>query len=701
MSKGKSTIKSPNNSKTILSNDNSSLWIRISLCVVAILIYGSTVGFKFTLDDDIFYLKHTSVQKGLSGFGEFFSYGSMNKFDGTTGIQPYRPATLLSFAIEKQFFNNSASISHFINLLLYILIINFLYVLLKRIFPKFNFSVLAAIALIYTVHPIHTEVVCSVKSRDELLAALFGLLAWLKFTPKNDSNSIDQNSMITGTFFFLIALLSKESAITFMAIIPLSYIMLFNIEIKNAISKSIPLFATTALFLFVRFVVVGNEKPNAGILLLENVLNGAQNFNQVTATKMEILYYYFKLLFIPWPLNWDYSFNQIPIVEWNAILPIISIIIYGGLAIFAILYFRKKPVLSFSILFFFITSAPTNNLFFNNGATIGERFLFIPSLGFAIAISVLLATILKFEMIGNSSKNLNLFRGSIIAVSLIFGGLSIVRSSDWRDNLTLFTRGVEISPNSSRTHYSLASESLALAQQETDQQRRLTYLNKAVEHFKTSLTIFPDNFQALYNSGICYSVIGDTLNAISYYKQTIDLNKTYVTAMNNLGVLYQAQEKFDSAFTYYNMAFKINPNAPIAKSNLANLFFSSGLVKSRQGKVDDALTAYKLSLSYDGSNVMSLNNIASIYSNRQIYDSALVYLKQGFANDNTNLMILENIAAVSYFNKNYNQAIEFANKALAINNRLRKSVGVLADSYRALGNVQEANKYQLMLQQPN
>lgn len=701
MSKIKTPNKGSNSSKITHYNDNSALWIRIFLCVVAILIYGSTVGYKFTLDDDIFYLKHTSVQKGLSGFGEFFTLGSMNKFDGTVGVQPYRPVTLVSFGIEKQLFNNSASMSHFINLILYILILNVLYNLLKRLFPKFNIYVLGAVALIFAVHPIHTEVVCSVKSRDELLAALFGLLAWINFIPKRNYISTDNNSIIYGTIFLFLALLSKESAIAFIAIIPLSLIMLSNIDFKSALKKSIPLFAASTAFLLIRYLVVGSEKANTGIPMMENVLNGAQSFNQVTATKMEILFYYIKLLFVPWPLNWDYSFNQIPLVEWNSVLPIISILIYGGLAIFALVNFKKKPILSFAILFFFITSSPTNNLFFNNGATIGERFLFIPSLGFALAISVIVANIFKFDTNGNSNNNKNSFLGIIAAIAIVFGGLSISRSADWKDNITLFTRGVEVSPNSCRTHYSLASESLTLAQQQTDPQQRITYLNTAVEHFKTSLAIFPNNFQALYNSGICYSVIGDTSSAINYYKESINLNKTYLTAMNNLGVLYQARQEFDSAFVYYNMAFKIEPNAEVAKPNLANLFFSSGLVKSQEGKVDEALQDYKQSLMYDGNNVMSLNNIASIYSNRQSYDSALVYLKRGYANDNTNLMILENIAAVSYFNKNYNQAIEFANKALAINNRLRKSIGVLADSYRALGNIQEANKYQLMLQQPN
>ena len=84
------------------SGSSMNIVIRISLVLLVLIMYGRSVGFEFTLDDDLFYQKHESVQRGLSGFSEFFSYGSMYKFDGTTGVQPYRPITLLSFSIDKE-----------------------------------------------------------------------------------------------------------------------------------------------------------------------------------------------------------------------------------------------------------------------------------------------------------------------------------------------------------------------------------------------------------------------------------------------------------------------------------------------------------------------------------------------------------------------------------------------------------------------
>ena len=147
--------------------------IGVALIIFVLVLYGNTTKYKYTLDDDIFYLKHSSVQKGVSGISEFFSYGSMEKFDGTLVEKPYRPITLLSFAIDKHLFNNKVASSHFINFLLYILILQVLFSLMLRLFPKIHPMLSAAVVLLFAAHPIHTEVVASVKSRDELLAGMF------------------------------------------------------------------------------------------------------------------------------------------------------------------------------------------------------------------------------------------------------------------------------------------------------------------------------------------------------------------------------------------------------------------------------------------------------------------------------------------------------------------------------------------------
>jgi Tfp pilus assembly protein PilF len=59
-------------------------------------------------------------------------------------------------------------------------------------------------------------------------------------------------------------------------------------------------------------------------------------------------------------------------------------------------------------------------------------------------------------------------------------------------------------------------------------------------------------------------------------------------------------------------------------------------------------------------------------------------------------MIIQNIAVVAYLTNNYSKAIEYANKALSIDNTLKKSFGILADTYTAMGNAKEAQRYRTM-----
>jgi protein O-mannosyl-transferase len=677
--------KSGKTNSAIQQKTVSDLTLRLILALVSTFLYINTTGYKFTLDDDMFYLKHASVQKGLSAFPDLFSKGSLNQFDGTTGVQPYRPITLLSFALENQFFNNSPAASHLMNVLLYVLLIQVLFLLLKKLFDKVQPLLIACIVMIYAVHPIHTEVVCSVKSRDEILAALFGFMAW--FT---NLRSTDIKAQIVSAFYLFLALLSKESAIAFLVIIPLSKWLIKEETIPGILKQSSFAIAVTLLFLGIRFMVIGNEPSNNGLPLLENVLNGATSIGEASATRMVILFHYLRLTILPWPLNWDYSYNQIPIVDWSSLTALFSIIVHGALIILALLNLKKHRWLSFIILFYFISTAPTNNLFFINGATVGERFLFVPSLAFPLAFVLIVDKLLKADTNADKSRRTLYFSS---AVALLFSSATLVRSADWKDNFSLFKRGVEVSPNSSRTNYSLANSYFQLAQETTDPQLRTDYMSSALSYYKRSLEIFPDNFQALYNSGIAYAVNGDTISAIQCYQRTISLKKNYISAYNNLGVLYQSKMNFDSAYYYYDIALKLDPNAPAAKPNLSNLFFAQGLMYSRLQKQDKAIEAYKHSLEYNPQNPMPLVNLASIYAQMAQYADALKYLKMGYAADPGNMMVIENIAAVSYLNKEYEQAITYANKALSIDSNRRKSLGVLADTYQALGNMNESIKY--------
>ena len=579
MKQKKNTTQSTPFQTNTKSGSSFNIIIRISLILLVLIMYGKSVGFEFTLDDDLFYQKHESVQKGVSGFTEFFSYGSMYKFDGTTGLQPYRPVTLSSFSIDKDLYDNAPGKSHLLNLLYYIVLLQVLFSLLKRLLPNMHIALLGFIVLLFATHPIHSEVICSVKSRDEILAALFGFTSWYFLIPKVTDNKNSVAHLILGTFFFMMALFSKESAIAFTVIIPLSYYMLYKNDLKSAFIQLGSLFAAVFIFFMMRSAAFENSvgvPHTMQIPLLDNVLAGATSFAQTSATKMEILFYNLRFVFIPWPLSWDYSYNQIPLVNWTNILPWLGLLSYGLLFLFSILQFKKNPIISFSILYFFISTSPTNNLFFLNGSTFAERFLFTPSLAFAIVIVYMVSKYLKINTKEFSGEKKKLATTIFFTFLILFTGLSIARCPDWQSNFTLFEAGSKSVPNSSRANAAIGSEYMNKSEKESDPDLKKEYIDKSIKFYKKSIEVFPMNSDASYKLGLIYYMNGDTTQAIKYYKQSLEATPKQIYALNNLGTIYVSRNNVDSAYYYFNRTYLADTTNPMSITNYLIASFNKG-----------------------------------------------------------------------------------------------------------------------------
>ena len=90
-------------------------------------------------------------------------------------------------------------------------------------------------ALLFAVHPLHTEVVANIKSSDEMLSFLFAFLAMNVFLKYSQSGKITQ--LLVGGLCIFLAYLSKETVITFLVIIPLVF---FFYRSEN--KKQVPIF---------------------------------------------------------------------------------------------------------------------------------------------------------------------------------------------------------------------------------------------------------------------------------------------------------------------------------------------------------------------------------------------------------------------------------------------------------------------------
>ena len=584
-SKKKKPSTSLNKEKNRISSDKQTSFHSIFLFAFAFLIYANTLSHDYVLDDDVVYLKNKDVQAGLSGIGSILNHSFIYGFTEHND-QSYRPVVSILFAIEKQFFGNNPRAGHFINVLLFALACVLFYRLLQQLLQKvssqqfsvfnFQFSISFIIALLFAAHPIHTEAVANIKGRDDILNFIFLILS-LRFIIQH-IDSPKKIYFVFSVLFFFLSLLCKEVAVTFLAIIPLTVFFFRDVPIKKIATGMISFFAALGIYMFLRSSVLETVTFAEKMKVVNNALAAATNESDRIATAIFILGKYVQLLFFPHPLSWDYSFNQIPIVSFTNPKVIITLLVFAALGGFVLLNLKKKNIFAYCILFFFITMSVVSNIFIMIGATLGERFLFTPSIAFCIAVPFLLNRFGK-----------NILFGITGIVVVLFSFKTFSRNRDWKDNFSLFASGVEATPNSSRAESALGSSYREMGEKEQTPNKRTELFQKAIVYYKKAIEILPDNTEALYNAGVSYYGMGDKENALKVYLQALKIAPEHTNAANNAGVIFFERKDYENGKKYFEQALKYDANNSDALGNL-------GAINHNIGNLKEAIEYYRKSL---------------------------------------------------------------------------------------------------------
>lgn len=560
------------------------IFFNFAFILLILIIYGRSIDYGFTLDDDYFYGGNKTVMQGITGIPEIFNQGSLdgyygNEFQNQQHQGVYRPLTLSTFAIQSSLFGLSATSGHFINLMLYIVVAFLLFNFLRGFFSQWHVAAAGWITLLFIAHPVHTEVVCNIKSRDELLSALFLLSAFISMMKGIQSKK--QLDFILSALWYLAALFSKESSIALLAIVPLIGFYKGINDLKSVMRAVLPWLIAAMAFLIIRHAVLGDIGSTSGGLSIYNSLNAAGDYSVLYGTRMMILLLFLKQSIFPGTLSYDYSFNQIPLVGIGSVASVISIALHLLCIVLIIRGIRKKNPVTFGLAFFFASSIVTNNFFFSIGSTFAERFLFLPVAGMLVVIYAIL-----HHIIGKSGVKIHsgkIEKYCLLVILLVFTSLSYSRVPDWTDNQTLHLSGLKTSPNSARVHFDVGSDYLALAEQAQSTEEYNLSNTEAEKELLRSLEILPDYTDPLYNMGIISIRKGDTLQAMGWYKKAIQTAPYHHPSLVNTAYLHLIRGEFDSSLSYLNMLMKYHPNDNDALLNLSHLFYmKKDAVRSRQ-----------------------------------------------------------------------------------------------------------------------
>ncbi|MFI5163645.1 MAG: tetratricopeptide repeat protein [Bacteroidia bacterium] len=600
----------------------------IFIVVIGFIIYFNSFSNKYALDDDIVMRLNDYVQQGFSGIGKIMSTDSYDSFFrsmGSTGELSggrYRPLSIVTFAIEQQVFGdcygnrfievkdsfsvaqrsmnpnpniinklilekgaleaqiaqaheNIAGIRHVVSVFLYILSVVFLLKLLRDYIFKYanlkfiNHNDLAFVAsLIFLVHPIHTEVVANVKSRDEILSFLFIVLTFLYvFKYEAEKKSKD---LWLGLLFFFLALLSKEWGITLVVLIPVAFFTFRKYSIMQCIKSSLPYFAVAVFYMILRYKFVGAGKQGEITEVLNNPYVYATPIQKL-ATEIFVLLKYIRLLIFPHPLSADYSWKTIPYNSFGDLLVWISIIVHVAIVYYLFVFLKKRSWIAFAIAFYLLHLFLVSNLAMAIGATMGERLVYHSSLGFVMIAAFLLLAFLQ-KIRSDMENKRRAFVVLLILLIVPMGYATIVRNPDWKTDNILFMHDAWVVPNSVLANGNSGKAFIELSKDEKDTLRKNMLLDSAIYHLEKAVALHP----------------------------------RYVNGYLNIGLAWFQRKDLDKAEYYWNQARKYFPTHPFFRQSydpaLSSAFMDRAKVAGRVGNVPLAVQLIARALKYDSTN---------------------------------------------------------------------------------------------------
>jgi protein O-mannosyl-transferase len=631
-------------------------WIPyVVLAMVAFVFYINTIKNEFALDDGIVINDNEYVMQGVSGIKSVMSKDAYDSFYKHMHAQAqlaggrYRPLSIASFAIEQEIigkfpggiipangwdinknnkmdpeedinkdglwnttdcYTKGSAMRHFNNVLFYILSVLLIFMLLRNhMFPQFpDLAFLAA--FLFCIHPIHTEVIANVKSRDEIFSIIFIALTFITVFKYRETGKIKY--IAWSAFNYFLALLSKEYAVMLIWVIPAT---LFLFDTQFSIKKYSGLFmaagATLFIYFMIRFSIVPMKKPVPDTELLNNPFLLAKH-TQVIGTKIFIWLKYLILLLFPFILSADYSYNSIPYRDVTSPETLLSLGIYIGLVILTFKLFRKRHPMAWGMIFFFANFLMICNFFMDIGATMGERLIFHSSLGFAVCIAWLAVEGIK-KYFSSVKMHRAVVLGCLAFLTIIFGWRTITRNADWKNDITLFTHDVKTMPNSVLCLGNAGARYVDLAQRPANKEHKKEYLAKAITCLSYSVELHPKYTNGYLNLGLAYFESHDFnkaeeswLKAESLYHNEPHLASyfpmlSYVYSQQ--GIADARENKLKNSQYWFERALRFNQND-------SNLWYNLGGVSFNLKEYDKAREAFTKCLQLDPNNKNAKNGLA-------------------------------------------------------------------------------------------
>ncbi len=464
---------------------------------VSAICYAPTLANRYAGDDEFIVASNPTVTQGdVLGaitspyWPETFSKGTL-----------YRPLVSGSFAAEWPLWKGHPAGFHAVNLVLHALVAVVLLLLAWELgLPAAG--ALAA-ALVFAVHPVHVEAVAPVVGRSELLAALFVLLGCLAFLKLRGPRAWMAAPAVAVCYG--LGLGAKEIAVT----LPILLVLVAAAAARSN-GRSVPLKQAWPVGLGMALVLIGylavRVRVTGGILgeTVAPELWALTPFQRLM-TALSLWIDYARLMVFPLDLSTDYA----PAVRFPA-LGLDRPGLFGGLVLVltlagSVALWRRSALAALGVLWFVVAVLPVSNLPFPTGVLLAERTLYLPSVGFALAVGIGAAAWL-------SGRTRKVALPAVVGVCLLLAGRSAVRTLDWRDSETVMAALERDHPESVQVVRKRARDAMAAGR-----------WDQAARGFELALHLSPHHYTALTEAALFFGVVGRHDRAQALLERAIEV----------------------------------------------------------------------------------------------------------------------------------------------------------------------------------
>jgi protein O-mannosyl-transferase len=554
----------------------------LTVLACAALPYLNMLGNGFVYDDHTQVTNNPYIQS-FSHLKEIFTT-TVWSYVGVQGVTNYyRPMMTFGYLVCYRLFGPLAYGFHLASLLLHMAIVGLIFAVTLRIVRDRVWAFAAAAW--FALHPIHTESVAWIAAVTDLELTFFYLAAfWFFLGVSWPGGGRSEGAMLGTVAAFILALLSKEQALTFAALATVYEHFYREDSRKTRLSRKLarygPLWLLALAYILFRIRFLGALAPVDQIRTL--------TAQQTVLSAVALVGQYVEKLLWPAELCAFYVFHRSTSLFDPRVLGGVAAL--GALgALFLICWRSRKPEVhfaSFGIIWFFATLGPVLNAHWMAANVFTERYLYLPSVGIAW-LAGLGASKLWSSAADRPGSRRALALGGIAAGALLAARI-VIRNHDWRNDIALYGQTLKLSPDA----YPILNNLGTVYWQ-------AGAVGQAESAWRRALALRPDNAIVLNNLGLVVSKRKQYPEAVGFFRRAVRLKPNYTDPHLNLGTTYREMGEATAAELQLRAAVALSPLNYRARNELGQLLMTRGRFEEAEKEFRRSAESEPNLLAYD------------------------------------------------------------------------------------------------------